>query len=79
MLDDIVGNFCGHWLRIWAYNSKKTNLDESLGTFLMVLDICKDKSVNLKVINKKWWTNKADELILDEIQYLGANSWHDWL
>ena len=43
--------------------------------FLMVLDICKDKSVNLKVINKKWWTKKADEkLNLDEIQYLGANS-----
>ena len=47
--------------------------------FFAVLDIFKDKSVNLTVKNKKWWTKMADQKLnsninLGEIQYLGANS-----
>ena len=47
--------------------------------FLAVLDIFKDKSVNLTVKNKKWWNKMADQKLnlninLGEIQYLGANS-----
>ena len=47
--------------------------------FSTVLEILKDKSVNLTVKNKKWWTKMADQKLnlhvnLGEIQYLGANS-----
>ena len=47
--------------------------------FLTVLNIFKDKSLNLTVGNKKWWSKMADQKLnlninLGEIQYLGANS-----
>ena len=47
--------------------------------FVTVLDIFKDKSVNLTVKNIKCWIKMADQKLnlninLGEIQYLGANS-----
>ena len=47
--------------------------------FLTVLGIFKDKSVNLTIKNKKWWTKMADQKLnlninLGEIQYLEASS-----
>ena len=52
--------------------------------FSTVLDIFKDKSVNLTVKNKKWWIKMTDQKLnlntnLGEVQYLGANSWLDCL